>query len=279
FLLLTLGSLAFSGHAADGLPQVRKIAVYSMLLVVFSLFRDLRTIRGPFLAWAGVGAMGSARGIVQFADNVAEAAPLGGGCSDYYEPERITGFMSHWMTFSGQVMFVLLMLMAYLFWSPSAGKRRLWFSLLCFGALFTGLVLGYTRNIWLATAVAGLYLVWFRRRWLVALAPVILLIGFLAAPQALRARVAALFPAPDYQFRLLTWRTGLRMVEAHPILGLGPEQVKLQMMQYLPPGTPRPLPDGWYGHMHNIYLQYAAERGIPAMLILLWMLVMMITDF
>ena len=43
--------------------------------------------------------------------------------------------------------------------------------------------------------------------------------------------------------------------------------------------TPRPLPDGWYGHMHNIYLQYAAERGIPAMLILLWMLIMMIADF
>ena len=41
FLLLTLVSLAFSGDVADGLPQVRKIYVYSMLLVVFSLFRDL----------------------------------------------------------------------------------------------------------------------------------------------------------------------------------------------------------------------------------------------
>ena len=31
--------------------------------------------------------------------------------------------------------------------------------------------------------------------------------------------------------------------------------------------------------MHNIYLQYAAERGIPAMLLILWMLLMMLYDF
>src|SRR5258708_37330702 len=120
FLLLTLVSLAFSGDVADGLPQVRKIYVYSMLLVVFSLFRDLRTIRWLFLAWAGVGALVAARGLVQFVDKVSEAAALGKRFYDYYEPERITGFMSHWMTFGGGEMLVLLILLAHFFWSPSA---------------------------------------------------------------------------------------------------------------------------------------------------------------
>ena len=279
FLALTLVSLAASGDMASGLPQVRKMFVFSTLLVVFSLFRDLRIIRWLLLGWAGVGALVAARGIVQFANKVSEAAALGRKFYDYYEPERITGFMSHWMTFSGQEMFVLLMLMAYLFWSPAARKRGLWFSLLCLAALFTGLVLGFTRNIWLATAVAGLYLVWFWKRWLVAVAPLALLIGFIAAPDSLRTRVTSISHARDYQFRLLTWRTGLRMVQAHPLLGLGPEQVNIQFKQYLPPDTPQPLPTGWYGHMHNIYLHYAAERGIPALLILLWMLLMMLTDF
>jgi O-antigen ligase len=187
--------------------------------------------------------------------------------------------MSHWMTFGGEEMLALLMLMAYFFWSPSARKRGMWFSLVSFAALFTGLLLGYTRTIWLATAVGGLYLVWFWKRWLVALAPILLLIGFFTAPDSLRARLTSISHARDYQFRLLTWRTGLRMIEAHPLLGLGPEQVKLQFEEYLPPNTPRPLPEGWYGHMHNIYLHYAAERGIPALLILLWMLGMMLVDF
>ena len=120
-----------------------------MLLVVFSLFRDLRLIRRLVLCWAGVGAIVAARGIVQFAAKVSEAAALGRNFYDYYEPERITGFMSHWMTFGGEEMFVLLMLMAYLFWSPSARKRGLWFSLLCFAALCAALLLGFTRSIWI----------------------------------------------------------------------------------------------------------------------------------
>ena len=62
------------------------------------------------------------------------------------------------------------------------------------------------------------------------------------------------------------------MIRAHPWFGLGPEEVKLQFNSYVPPDIPRPLPEGWYGHLHNIYLQYAAERGIPTMLLMLWML-------
>src|SRR6266851_5432598 len=95
-----------------------------MLLVVFSLFRDLRLIRRLVLCWAGVGAIVAARGIVQFAAKVSEASALGRNFYEYYEPERITGFMSHWMTFGGEEMFVLLMLTAYLFWSPSASAER-----------------------------------------------------------------------------------------------------------------------------------------------------------
>ena len=47
----------------------------------------------------------------------------------------------------------------------------------------------------------------------------------------------------------------------------------------MPADVPRPLPIGWYGHLHNIYLQYAAERGIPTMLVLMWMLGQILFDF
>ncbi len=138
FLLLTLISLAFSGDMAWGLPQVRKMYVYSMLLVAFSLFRDMRIIRRLFLAWAVVGAIEAARGLVQFVAKVHEAQALGENFYSFYEPERITGFMSHWMTFGGEEMFALLMLTAYLFWSPSAHKRGLWVFLVCFAAMCAG---------------------------------------------------------------------------------------------------------------------------------------------
>jgi O-antigen ligase len=74
-------------------------------------------------------------------------------------------------------------------------------------------------------------------------------------------------------------RTGLEMVKAHPWLGLGPEQIGPQFMTYVPKDVSRPLPKGWYGHLHNMYLQYAAERGVPALLLLLWFIGKIAYDF
>ena len=60
------------------------------------------------------------------------------------------------------------------------------------------------------------------------------------------------------------------MIQAHPWFGLGPEQIRVQFNSYVPSDVPRPLPTGFYGHLHNIYTQYAAERGIPALIFVLW---------
>jgi O-antigen ligase len=47
----------------------------------------------------------------------------------------------------------------------------------------------------------------------------------------------------------------------------------------VPADIPRPLPPGFYEHLHNVYLQYAADRGVPTMLAMLWMLIQMPIDF
>ena len=50
-------------------------------------------------------------------------------------------------------------------------------------------------------------------------------------------------------------------------------------MDYLPPDVPKPLPAGSYMHLHNIYLEYAAERGIPVLLVFLWLIGKILWDF
>ena len=283
FLLGTVLSLAFSGNPAAGLPQIRKFYVFLELLVVFSTLRDLRILRRLVLAWAGIGGLIAIRGLVQFAAKVQEAHQRGINFYDYYAPaERMTGFMSHWMTFSGQEMFALLMLAAFLFFAPAAGKRNLiW--LLCAALMSLALLLGFTRSIWLATAVAGAYLLWFVRRWLVAAVPVAAALAFLLSPPAVRERFTSLIHPKQgidsNEFRVVTWRTGMRMLEQHPLLGIGPEGVKLHFIDYVPADISRPLPPGWYGHLHNIYLHYAAERGLPTMLMLMWLLCKILFDF
>src|SRR5947209_753600 len=79
--------------------------------------------------------------------------------------------------------------------------------------------------------------------------------------------------------RLVTFRTGVEMIKAHPWFGLGPEQIRPQFDTYVPVDIRRPLPVGYYGHLHNDYVQYAAERGIPSLVMLLMLVGMALVDF
>jgi putative inorganic carbon (HCO3(-)) transporter len=283
FMAGTVISLAFSAQPAAGLPQIRKFFVFLELLVVFSTLRKMELIRGLVLSWAAVGGLIAIRGLVQFAGKVQEARALGRNFYDYYAPaERISGFMSHWMTFSGQEMFVLLLLLSFLFFAPNAFRRG-WVWVLCAGLMSLALLLGFTRSIWLASAVSGVYLLWFLRRWLVALVPLGAAIVFLFSPSSVRERFTSILRpkqgVDSNEFRNVTRRTGVQMIREHPLLGLGPEGIKLHFMDYVPADIPKPLPSGWYGHLHNIYLQYAAERGIPTALVLMWLLFKILFDF
>ena len=279
FLAGTIVSLLASGHIAQGLPQIRKMYVFCELLVVFSALRDVRMIRWLVLTCAGFASISGIRGMVQFAEKMQQARQLHRDDYSFYVGERITGFMSHWNTFSELEMFALIMLAAYLFFAPNV-RQRIWIWLLSGGIILLAILLAETRAAWIATALAGLYLIWFWRRWLVLLVPVLIAVVFFASPHVIRDRFTSLVHAKGVdsnEFRLVTWWTGVRMIEAHPLLGLGPEGPRYQFDQYAPVGVDRP--EGWYGHLHNIYLQYAAERGIPTMLILMWMLFQIVYDF
>jgi O-antigen ligase len=80
------------------------------------------------------------------------------------------------------------------------------------------------------------------------------------------------------QHRVVTRRIGWAMIKAHPWLGVGPEQVGKLYTNYVPADVTK-LPTGYYQHLHNVYIHYAAERGVPTMLMLVWMLLRALYDF
>ena len=284
FFTGTVISWLASGHIHDGTPQIRKFFVFTVLLVVYSTFRKIAEIRAIALIWAGVTTLSAVRSLFQFAQKYQESQELHRNFYEFYIGQRITGFMSHWMTFGGEEMIVLLFLLALLFFSiERRWKAAGWF---CAAVLSLSLVLGFTRSIFLLGFPVGLlYLLWFWHKWMVAAVPVLAVIAFLVAPPALKERVTSIMQ-PHGQtdsnlHRSITRRTGLEMIRAHPLLGLGPEVMKdpAQFDRYVPADIARPLPTGWYGHLHNIYIQYAAERGIPTMLAMMWLIGKVLWDF
>lgn len=282
FMAGTLVSLGLSDDPGDGLSQIRKFYVWLILLVVFSTFRDTSWVRRLYLTWGVAAAISALRSLVQFNEKVGDARAMGRSFYEFYVAERITGFMSHWMTFSGQMMYVIIVLAAFLFFSPASRRGRvIW--LLAIASAGAGLLLGFTRGIvFVATPAAAVYLIWCWNRKAVLAVPLVAAAAFLAAPPSVKARFTSIFQpgsVDSNEFRRVAWATGVEMVREHPWFGLGPERVKARFEEFVPPGTPRPLPEGWYGHLHNIYLHYAAERGIPTMLALMWLLGRILWDF
>jgi len=281
FIAGTLLSVAASGHARAGLPQVKKLYLFLLLALVVSTVRGVAQVRWIAMGWALAASLSAAWGMEQFTRKYEAAAAAHRDFYLAYVANRITGFMGHWMTFSGHMMMALLVIAAAVFFS----NDRRWMGWLVVATVLIGvaLVAAETRSMWLGAGVGGTYLVWLWRRWVVPAIPIFVGLLLLANPFELRERAVSIFrPHGDVdsnEHRAVLRRVGWEMVKAHPWLGLGPEQIGPQFERYIPADVPRPLPDGYYGHLHNIYLQFAAERGVPTMLALMWMLGQALVDF
>jgi O-antigen ligase len=281
FLLLTLAAWIFSPDPwMDGFPQIRKFWIFCILLLVFSTLRSLSVLRWLFLAWAGLASIAALRGFVQFFTKIEQAHQAGIDLYQYYVAERITGFTSHWNTYAAEEMFALLMLAAMLFFGLRMRKSWIW--ILCGVLMAVALYLGWTRAVWLATAAAGLYLAWFWKRWMVFSIPLLAVVAFFVSPAVLRERVTSVLRPQQVDsntFRIIAWNAGIQMIEKHPLLGLGPEGPKYHFKEYVPADIWATRPAGFYEHLHNVYLQYGAERGIPALLVFLWLMIRILVDF
>jgi O-antigen ligase len=68
--------------------------------------------------------------------------------------------------------------------------------------------------------------------------------------------------------RMVYWSVGTKMVQAHPLFGVGPERIHDEFPSY---NTGKPV--DYYGHLHNNFLQIAAERGLLSLAAFVWFLV------
>lgn len=281
FFVGTAISIAVSVDPSGGKSAIRKFFVYAVLLMMASAVRTLERAKALLLAATAVMTLSALWSFVQFAHKVEQARASGRPFYAYYTSERITGFMPHWMMLGGQELMLLLMAAALLFFS--AEKRwKPWLMAAC-AIILTSMILGYTRVIWFGTLLGGVYLLWLWKRWWTLALPIPLIVLVLLNPFELRERVRSIWqPHGDTdsnQFRYVARRAGWEMIKAHPWFGVGPQQVDAQFKKWIPADVPRPLPTGWYGHLHNVYIHYAAERGIPTLLALLWMLGKILWDF
>jgi hypothetical protein len=168
------------------------------------------------------------------------------------------------LTFSGLMMLVLNLAVARVLFMT---KSRVWPAVVM-PALAVGLALSFVRSAWVGWCSAVAMLFAMRHLRLVALLPVIAAIFFALAPTQVIQRFYSIFDVhdPSNHDRIVMFRAGEQIVAAHPITGVGPNMIPRVYPQYRSPDAVMQEPP----HLHNVPMQIAAERGLPALGLWIW---------
>jgi putative inorganic carbon (HCO3(-)) transporter len=267
FFAWTLLAISVSNVPMAAWPQLKKFFVYLIVPCLAAAYNGPGSVKTILTAMGAAGTVSAAWSLLQYAKKFSAAQAAGIDFTNAYIADRITGFMSHWMTFGGTMMTVFLVGGAYVLFHRPVRWRVPAALFLIAAALF----LGWTRGVWIGTFAGVLYLIWSWRRLLVIAVPLFAVVAVSIMPAPERARVMSIYrPRGDIDsngHREALFRTGVAMIKAHPWFGVGPEQVARNFERYAPEDIRRPFPRAWwYGHLHNIYIQFSADRGVPAML-------------
>jgi O-antigen ligase len=170
---------------------------------------------------------------------------------------RITGPAAHVMTLSG-----LLLPIALIYLVLWMHDRKNWW--LLGGAAMTSLtlLLTFTRSVWLGWLIAvGVLFVLKRPRALIIAVPALLIfVSFL--PMSLFTRAVSTFDTRQSSNldRIRMAEAGVEIIRDHPLLGVGPGNIKEAYPLYRRHDAPRfRIP-----HLHNNLIQLWAERGVLA---------------
>ena len=252
YAAFTLLASVLSINPVASLIDSKQLALFLIVPAVYQVARGERA--GLVVdVIVTVGALSATYGIIQYA--VLHFDNLG---------QRPQGAMSHYMTYSGLLMLVITAAAARLVF---ARQGRTW-SALVMPALIVALALTLGRSAWVGASIAvGLLLVLKDLR-LTALLPVIIAVLLAMAPDAVTNRVMSIFDVqdPTNQDRLAMIEVGARIVRDHPLTGVGPNMIPRVYAQYRPYYAVNEVNP----HLHNVPIQIAAERGLPALATWFW---------
>ncbi len=249
---VSLVATVFSLDMVRSLGPAKQMLLYLVVPAVCSIGRGRRahTLMNVIIT---VGAVSAIVGVVEY--GVLNYDSLG---------QRPRGTLGHYMTYSGLLMVVICATAARLLYS-----RRDWiWPALVMPALVVALALTFTRSAWVGACVGVGLLLLLRDLRLFGLLPVVAALFLALAPPAITERAYSMFNLndPTNRDRLAMVRAGTAIIKRYPLTGVGPNVVPLVYPTYRTAAAVEPKQP----HLHNVPLQIAAERGLPALAVWCW---------
>lgn len=270
---LSLVAAIFSIDPEKSIVDSKQLLLFAIVPIAYRLFRGRRSLVAVDVV-ISVAALSAAIGIVQF--GILKWDDLN---------QRPQGALGMYMTYSGQLMLVACLAAARVLF---AYRERTW-AMLVLPALIVALATTASRNAWVGACTGIAILLLMRDLRLIGLLPVVAAIFIALAPAQLTDRFYAMFQVRDdtqqtaateasvrsNRDRVAMIRSGIRMVKDHPLTGVGPDMV----MEVYPVYRDQTAEKQLNPHLHNVPLQIAAERGLPALAAWLLFVVVLLRDF
>ena len=252
YAALTLASAGFSLDPEVSFTDCKQLVLLMLVPITYDLARGARA-NSVLSIILTIGAASALVGIIQY--GVLNFDGLG---------RRPQGTLSHWMTYSGTLMLVICAATARLLYGTSG---RMWAAFIM-PALLVALSLTLTRGAWVGVAVGVAVLFLSKDFRLLAMIPIVVVGAVLLAPQALTDRMYSIFDRNDLtsRDRVAMLQAGVAIVKDYPLAGVGPDQIERAYPYYRVPDAVKPTNP----HLHNVPMQIAAERGLPALGAWLW---------
>jgi len=248
----TLVSSVFSIDPRVSLIDSKQLVLLIIVPLVYRLFRGRRALLATDVI-ISVGALSALYGIIQYL--ILNYDNLG---------RRPQGTLGLYMTYSGLLMLVTCAAVSRVMF---AKHNRMWAAIVL-PALLIALGFTFTRSAWVGAAV-GLAILFLLRDWrLIILLPLALGGFLLLAPPNLAARLYSTVSLndPSNRDRLAMMKSGWHIIKDDPLTGVGPDMIIQVYPHYRDPMAVNQLNP----HLHNVPLQIAAERGVPALIVWLW---------
>lgn len=259
YAMATLASAAFSDDPNAGFIDSKQLVLFLIVPMVYEIARESKA---PFVVQViiTVGAASALFGIVQF--SLLQYDNLG---------RRPQGALTHYMTYSGIAMLVTCAAAARILFT----RDRIWPSLMM-PALLVVLGLTFTRSALVGASAGIAFLLLLKDFRLMAVMPVLAALFFALAPPQVTGRFMSMFDSrdPTRVDRMTMLKVGRRMVAEHPLTGVGPTRVGPRYKEFIRDGET----DHLNPHLHNVPMQIAAERGLPALAAWIWMIGTLVID-
>jgi putative inorganic carbon (HCO3(-)) transporter len=261
YAVATLAASVFSIDPNVSLVDSKQLVLLVIVPLVYRLFRGTRALLAVDIIIT-VGALSAAFGIVQYL--ILSYDNLG---------RRPQGTLGLYMTYSGLLMLVSCAAVSRIMF---AQHHRAWAALVL-PALVFALGFTFTRSAWVGACVGIGVLFLLRDFRLLGLLPLALGAFLIFAPTTLTTRLYSAFSLtdPSNVDRVAMMKSGWRIVKSDPLTGVGPDMV----IQVYPRYRDKTAVNQLNPHLHNVPLQIAAERGIPALVIWVWFIATLARDF